>query len=165
MLIGNKNSFGIEYEIRDRFGSFIYCNFRFWLGGIPVGDWDEECVLGVLIHSAVGFIEYRGNRHFIGGDLLEPQILWNRIKEFTDTGNDEMLWIGIEGQYRMRFLLHLIADDSLETVADVVVVDRADRMQRLLWCRLDDNIVNELILEKETVDDVVAKFIECAAKV
>lgn len=163
MLIGNKNSFGIEYEIRDRFGNFVYCNFRFWLGGIPVGNWDEECVLGVLIHSAAGFIAYRGNRHFIGGDLLEPQILWNRIKEFTDTGNDAMLWIGIEGQYRMRFLLHLIADDPLEKVAHVVVVDRADGMQRLLWCRFDDNIVSELILEKETVDDVVAKFIECAA--
>lgn len=162
MLIGDKSLFCIECDVCDRFAGFVYCNFRFWLGGAPVGNWDEECVLGVLIQSADVFLKYQGNRHLAVADTVKSSMLWDHISEFTESGCADALSIGIEAHYRQRFLLHTIADDSVATMAHVVVVERADMVQRLLWCKHDDKIVNELLLEKGTVDGVIAKFLAWA---
>lgn len=33
-----------------------------------IGDWDEEVVLGVLIHSATVFLAFKADRHFSNED-------------------------------------------------------------------------------------------------
>jgi hypothetical protein len=162
MLINDKSIFSIECEVRHKSDDFVFCNFRFWIAGNPIGDWSQEVVLGVLIHSAKVFMLYQGNRHLEQADRLSAELLWRHIDRFTHSDDPEDLKIGLEERYRPRFLIHDIADDSVATVCEVVVVDRADGIQRLLWKFRDSDNIQEATLPKLTVDNTVFNFIDWA---
>lgn len=162
MLINDKSTFSIECEVRHRSDDFIFCNFRFWIAGNTIGDWSQEAVLGVLVHSANVFMLYRGNRHLEQADHLSTELLWRHIDRFTNSDDPEDLQIGLAERYRPRFLIHDIADDSVATVCEVIVVERADGTQRLLWKFRDSNNIHEATLPKLTVDYTVFDFIRWA---
>ena len=162
MLIGEKSIFAIECKVRRSFENFIYCNFRFWIVGEPIGDWDEEVVLGVLMHSAKIFMLYQGDRHLEQADNMSTELLWRHITRFTHSDDLEDMLIGLDGHYRPRFLLHDIADDSVAKVCDVAVVERADGVQLLLWKSRGSKDIHEAILPELTVDKTVGNFLRWA---
>ena len=162
MLIGEQSVFAIEWEVVDKFDEFVYGHFRFWIAGEPLGNWDGEAVLGVLIHSAIVFLKFKGDRHVSGSDSLGADELWTHIDYFSHSDDAEALNVALAGNYRVRFLLHELADDSVGTVCKIFLVDRMDGAQRILWRRSDSNQICEVTCPKTVVDEVVASFIEKA---
>lgn len=162
MLIGDKSMFAIECEVRDKFDSFVYCNFRIWIADGPIGNWDEEVVLGVVMYAAKVFAADRGNRHLNLADCMSAEELWRHIDRFANADDPSDLRMGLEERYRSRFFLHDIADDSLATVAEVMVVERTDGVQRLLWKTRDGSHVHEIAIPKLTVDQVISEFLDWA---
>ncbi len=162
MLAGEKSTFAVECEIRDVSDSFIYCNFRFWIAGESIGDWDEDLVLGVLMHSADVFMLYQGDRCLDILSSMSAEQLWQHIEKVTTSDNSEDLRLSLEGRYRQRYLLHDIAVDSVATICKVIIVDRDDGMQRLLWKNNGDNNIQEMTLPKLTIDRAVGDFLRWA---
>lgn len=162
MLSGDKSTFAIECEVRDEIDSFVYCNFRFWVAGKPIGDWNEEAVLGVLMHSANVFMLYQGDRCLNIPNNMNAEQLWQHIDKVANSDDPDDLRISLEGRYRQRYLLHEISDDSVATVCEVFVVDRGDGMQRLLWKNKGDNNIQEMTLPKLTIDNTVSDFLRWA---
>lgn len=165
MLIGEKLKFAIECEIRNSFNNFVYCNFRFWIAGNAIGDWSEEAVLGVLINSAKVFLLFQGDRHLEVSDSMSTKELWHHIARYSNSDDPNDLRIGLKERYRPRFLLHDIADDSIAKVCEMVVVERADGIQRLLWKNRSSNDIQETTLPPRTVDKTVADFLQWAEMV
>ncbi|MES2758215.1 MAG: hypothetical protein V4693_12650 [Pseudomonadota bacterium] len=128
----------------------------------PIGDWNQEVVLGVLVYSAKVFMLYQGNRHLEQADRLSAELLWRHIDRFTHSDDPEDLKIGLEGRYRPRFLIHDIADDSVASAYEVVVVERADGCQRLLWKSRGGDVIQEIDLPKLTVDTTISSFLRWA---
>ena len=159
MLIGDKSAFAIECEIRDRSDSFTYCNFRFWIAGAPIGDWDEQTVLGVLVHSATVIMRYQSNRHLAQANSMNTGALWHHIDRFANSDDPEDQRIGLEERYRQRFLLHELADDSVGRKFEVIIVDCADGTQRLLWKSRNSNVVKEIRLPELSIDKIVGDFL------
>lgn len=162
MLSGDKSTFAIECEIRDAVDSFVYCNFRFWIAGKPIGDWDEELVLGVLMNSAVVYMRYQGNRCLDIANNMNTEQLWNHIDRVVNSDDPDELHMSLECRYRQRYLLHEISDGSVATVCKVILVYRNDGMQRLLWKSKGANNIQEMTLPKLTVDKAVADFLHWA---
>ena len=162
MLAGEKSTFAIECEIRDEVDTFIYCNLRFWIAGNPIGDWNKVAVLGVVIHSAKIFMLYSGSRYLEFKKSMTADSLWFHIDRFSKSDKPAELQISLEGRYRQRFLLHEIANDSVATEYEVIVVERLDDVQRLLWKSKSENDIHELNLPSVTVDTVIANFLHWA---
>ena len=162
MLSGDKSTFAIESEIRDAIDSFVYCKFRFWVAGNPIGDWNEEVVLGVLRHSANVLMRYQGDRCLDVASNMNTEQLWQHIDRIANSDDPDDLHISLEGRYRQRYLLHEISYESVGKVCKIIVVDRNDGYQRLLWKCNGDNEIQELTLPKLTVDNVVNEFLDWA---
>lgn len=158
-LVGDKSIFAIECEVCDVIDTFVYCNFRFWVAGEPLGDWNMEVVLGVLMHSAEVFMRYKGNRYLELANSNNTEMIWKHINNVANSDDPEDLRISLEGGYRSRFLLHEIADDSVATVCKIIIVEQTDGVQRLLWQYKGSNDIQELILPKLTVDNAVTGFL------
>src|SRR5262245_60508085 len=146
MLLGDQSTFAIECEIRDIVDGFIYCNFRFWIQGNPIGDWNKEAVLGVLIHSANIIMEYQGNRYIVQVDTVDPNALWGYIDRISHSDDPDEMEMALEEHYGPRFLLHQLADDSVATVCKVIIVEHSNGIQRLLWKKIDSSDIQEIIL-------------------
>lgn len=159
MQAGDKSTFAIECKIRDAIDSFVYCNFRFWIAGEPIGDWDEAAVLGVLMHSADVYMRYQGNRCLDIANNMNTEQLWNHIDRVVKSDAPDDLYLSLEGRYRQRYLLHEIADDSVATVCKVIVVERSDGAQRLLWKSNGSTNIQEILLPKLTVDKTAGDFL------
>lgn len=162
MLTGDKSTFAIECEMCAASDSFVYCSFRCWIADEPIGDWDEEVALGVLIHSATVIMRYQNKRHLAQADSLTAEALWRNIDQFVNSENPVDLRVGLEGRYRQRFLLHQLADDSVATVCEVIVAERTNGLQRLLWKCIDSNEIREITLPELSIDRTIAKFLQWA---
>ena len=79
ILVGDKSTFAIECELRATIDTFYYCNFRFWIAGEPIGDWEEQSVLGVLMHSSDVFMRFQGARQSEVGNSMSSELLWQHI--------------------------------------------------------------------------------------
>jgi hypothetical protein len=132
---------------------------RFWIAGESIGDWNEEATLGVLLHSASVIMRYKNCRHLHQADTMGTEELWRHVERFAYSDDADDLQIGVEERYRQRFLIHELADDSIASVCKVILVERADGIQRLLWQTGGSVEIHELILPKLTVDHAIRDFI------
>lgn len=162
MLFGDKSTFAVECEVRETIDTFVYCNFRFWIVGEAIGDWQEDVVLGTLIHSADVFLLYQGDRGLDMAEGMSAQLLWQHINKVATSDDANNLRLSLEGRYRQRYLLHEIAPDSVATVCEVVVVERKDGLQRLLWKIRGGKDLQEMTLPSLTVDRAVGDFCKWA---
>ena len=152
----------MECDICGKAEGFIFCHFRFWIMDSPIGDWAEESVLGVLAHSAGVISKYQGNRHLPQADNLSAIDLWEHVTKICDSDDPMDLHISLEGRYHQKFLLHELADDAVATVCEVIVIERSDGIQLLLWKNRGEQHVNEIDLPKLTVDNAISTFIDWA---
>ena len=159
MLIGEKSTFGIEWAAGSSFGGFNYGHFRFWIENEPIGAWDEEVVLGVLLQSAAVFLRFKGKRYLRQADYMTSVELWNYVDRYCNSDNPEEMQVALAGSYRARFLMHEISDDSVSTVCKAVLVEEITGAQRLLWKNNESKNVHEKKYTKLTVDGVIEGFI------
>lgn len=162
MLIGEKSNFAVEWDIVSTFEGFVYAHFRFWIAGEPIGDWNEEVVLGVLIHSAKAFLMFKGERHLPETDGMNSEELWSHIEHYCNSDDPFEMNTAIAGNYRLRFLVHEIADDSVAPLCSIIVVDQINGTQRLVWKRAGSTRIHEAKFSKLLVDEVIADFVRSA---
>lgn len=164
MIFGKVERFGIECQLQERIGSFQICNFRFWLGGFQLGNWNEESVLGVIVHSMQIFLRCRGNRHEEIADRLQAEELFERLYESAYDEDSEKWGVAVERQYRQRLHLEELGADSTGRDYCILMVEKANREQRVIWKKRNSSELHELTLPPLTVDQVVDEFIEWAEK-
>jgi hypothetical protein len=162
MIIGEKSCFAVEWDVVSTFDNFVYGHFRFWIEGEPIGDWNEEAVLGVLIHSATVFLKFKGKRHLAAAECMNSEQLWCYVDRYSHSDDPVEMKIALEGNYRARFLVHEIADDSVATVCKIILVDQMNGDQRLLWKYNGSASVREIRCSKLVVDGVIEEFIRRA---
>lgn len=159
MLIGTQSRFAVEYEIVSRSGAFVYVRFRFWIGGYAVGDWDETCTLGVLVHSAIVFLQFAGDRSLVASCGTSSKEMWDYVKQVCSSDNPVLLQLSIEGRFRQRYFLHELSDDSVGQRFQVMLFN-IDGVERILWQpRADESKLHEVNVAVGTVDNVVNNFV------
>lgn len=121
MLFGDTAEFAIECEVVEQVEAFVYCRFRLWLAGKPIGDFEHESVLGTIAFSVQSFLRYRGRRqlppNLPGATDLE------RLTALTQSDDPETMQVALDLGARNRFALHEVADDAVGMSADVYVID------------------------------------------
>ena len=162
MFFGSKTKFGIECEIRHTAADFVFCGFRFWVGGEPVGDWNEDCVLGVLLHSAEIFNKYAGKRLIeeVVQDLDADEIM-SEIEMRTNGVDPTQIQKAVHERYRQRYLLHEVADDSVGKEYCVAVID-ANVGQRIVYKKRGGDSAQEVRVADHEVDESITAFINWA---
>jgi hypothetical protein len=121
MLFGEMTEFAIECEVVDQVEPFIYCRFRFWLAGRPIGDYLHENVLGTLVFCAQSFLRYRGQRRLPSNVPGETE--FERLTALTQSDNPVTMQMALRMGARSRFALHEVADDAVGSMADLYVID------------------------------------------
>ena len=76
IVFGDQQSFAIEIGAVETYAtaSGIFVQFRFWVGGVPIGDWDDRISLSASVHYATVVVEYarlRFERSFEGVPAVE----------------------------------------------------------------------------------------------
>jgi Immunity protein 42 len=159
MRIGDQSTFAIEYELINQVDTFTYCRFRFWIDGHDIGDWNEVCVLGVLLHSASIFMRYKGNRSVKIPAGTSAEDVWDYIASTCLSDDPVLMHLAIEQHLRQKHFLHELADETVASHYLVLVVDDGD-YQRLIWrSRAAKSLLFDKRVASGTVDKVVAKFI------
>jgi hypothetical protein len=67
MIVGNRQRFAIDAEPEDPVDGWIFGRFRFWLGGVPVGNWDDAADL-------LGCVKWLEDFTSKPRDRLEPKV-------------------------------------------------------------------------------------------
>jgi hypothetical protein len=81
MLFGHMGTFAIEIgEVNNIQGS-IYCQFRFWINGTAVGDWEDRIPLLASVLYTREFCGYSKQRIDLRFQLMEAQDI---VKEVYD---------------------------------------------------------------------------------
>lgn len=62
MLFGQKDRFGIEIGEVELLQGALYCQFRFWICGTPIGDWEDRIPLQASIEHMRVFCSHSANR-------------------------------------------------------------------------------------------------------
>jgi len=160
MLFGKKLKFCIECEVTNSVEHFTFCQFRFWISGQPVGNWNEEVVLESIIYCVEIFLKFRGLRYLTLADDTSSEQLWNHITTYTYSNEPDIMLFGLKNNYRARFLLHEVSVNSIQNYYEVIMAETNGGKQRLLWKLRSESIINEFIFAKFTVDDALEKFID-----
>jgi Immunity protein 42 len=161
MMVGVQSEFAIEYELLDRADTFVYGRFRFWIGGLAVGDWDEICTMGALLHSASVFLKFAGERRITAAGASSRE-MWDYITQVSISDNPTLLHLAIEGRFRQRYLLSEVSDDSVGLHYQILVID-IDNHQKIMWQPLaESNHLREIDVASGTVDSVLSTFVNLA---
>lgn len=175
MLFGDKNFFAIEAVVSDEIISgYIYCKFRFWARNIPVGNFEEiEKLLLIVSNLQLYLKDSVNNRQEVALDDLSSvevfDLLFNSVF-ITIPKNTRIMDTKIEprkepqfDKIRQRFILDDIGGDSFMDYFNIVMFDKSDGYQRLIWRNLDEEeIIQEVLLLPNTFESVSKNFLDWA---
>lgn len=162
MLIGKISNFAIEWVITNTYDNFDYGHFRFWIDGEPIGVWEEEVVIGVLVCSALVFSKFKGMRYLPSSDCMSSVELWEHIMSYSNSNHPDEMKTALDRNYRARFLMHEIGDDPVSSICRILLIEDSVGMQHLLWKFNNSTDVRELVCGKLEVDKIIEEFIEKA---
>ena len=174
-LFGTTSTFGIECEITFRQDeSWTYGHIRMWADANPIGDYEDSTYLRACLNWLTNFHSYANVR-------CEPS-LDNKSKEevfrllfdscmltipegvgFLEFVPEESEELGAARlaypQARERFHLDDVGMSSFYDKWNVILVEKSDRVQRLIWRNLKDMQIHEALLPPGRFEDVAAQFI------
>jgi len=159
MLEGNKDRFAIEAQPEEYPKGWILGRFRFWIGGEPVGNWDDWADLKGCVHWLRNFVEVPRNRVEPRLDSLEaagvfklvydPVYVWG-----AGTADPEVEPIPDASD---RFHLSHLGMSSFERF-DIVLIKTPSGNERCLWRSTDDPRIREVRFEPGEMERVAKEF-------
>jgi hypothetical protein len=158
ILVGQPERFAIEAEPELPAGDWIYGRFRFWLGGLPVGNWEDSADLK-------GCVSWLREFATVLRDRYEPR-LWNLApaEVFGLVFDPVMGPTGIANPAKQpiphafsRFHISHLGMSSFDKF-DLVLLKDEEGAERCLWRNAEAPGIHECRLSRNEMEDVAEKF-------
>ena len=158
ILVGNPERFAIETELEPPSGDWIYGRFRFWLGGIPVGNWEDATDLKGCVSWLRDFARNPRDRH-------EPR-LWHLLPGdvFRLAFDPAIESGGIADPAKQpiphafsRFHISHLGMSSFDRF-DLILIKDEHGSERCLWRYAEAPEIHECILSKNEMEGVAEDF-------
>lgn len=178
MLFGDISTFAIECEVTDRVDErWSFGHFRMWSAGQSIGDYGDSADLRGCLNWLVDSVSGAGARREPSLDdrskdeifrlVYDPfMVTFPEGVQFRDyeqpEETDEM--VTARSAYpdaRNRFHIDHVGMSSFSNWS-VILIERGDGAQRLLWRRIRDSEIGECVLGPNCFEAVASEFIEWA---
>lgn len=155
MICGNKQLFAIECNIAESSRGWVFGRFRFWLGGIAVGNWEDSvdlkgCAAWLRHFSRQQPIRREPKLFEIPSDALFRKI-WDPVFALSEETNED------PSQLQARFHVSYIGMTAFDRVDMVVVGDDTGR-ERCVWRTVEDPVLREIVIEAGGMERVAEDF-------
>ncbi len=133
MIFGNPETFAVEIGELMNFPGFpgTYIQFRFWVGNVPIGDWNDRISLRASTESAFRICEAELERNNNPFDQAETAELFKSIYEAyfsCDYINDPVSWRSLSAFYH----LDQIGMGAIEDKFGLILVTTKIGMERVI---------------------------------
>lgn len=147
MVVGKKDQFAIEYEIKDTVDKWILGRFRLWIKGESLGDWEDDSVdlkgcfnwLPTLIDKKVTSIE-------AGAEGLSGEQVMSKI---FDSFYSEKVVVTIKDSF-FRFHINHIGMSSFDHFDAILLEEAKD--YRFVWRNKSKKIFDKRVSKKDVVE-------------
>jgi hypothetical protein len=159
VLFGKTSLFAVECEVKAvTADGWILGGFRFWIDGIPVGDWDDLADLKGIASWMCDFAYNYVNRREPLLEGLSKEIIFRFLYESVIDGppQSESQLFPLEDVYS-RFHISHLGMSSFDKVGMLLVENLSG--QRVLW-RFSDNEIQEKLLPSNEMQRVSKEFCE-----
>lgn len=160
MIVGNRERFAIEAEVKLRVGVWVLGSFRFWLGGRAIGDWTDAADLKGCVAWLRDFAERPRDRFDAGLANLEAgeifKLVYDPVMGPGGIANPEEQPIPYSFS---RFHISYLGMSSFDRIDMVLLKDR-NGAERCLWREAGSEQVSECRLWRNEMESVAAKFCE-----
>jgi len=147
MLFGSSDNFAIEAESLEVYGKWTYGKLRFWVNGIPIGDFDDTSDLAASARWGRTFLMASPRRtraeldHMTAQEVYE--LLYGRFVEPVHTLSPKS-WPGPWD--REPYVLDEVGESAVRDKFAVVVVRKGDGSDRVLVDCFDEKRLLETIV-------------------
>ena len=158
MIAGDRDRFAIEAEPEEPIDGWVLGRFRFWLGGVAVGDWEDAADLRGCSHWLADFATRHVDRfdarleHLPPADLM--RILHDDVMCAPIPSRNEA--DAIASAYE-RFHISHLGMSSFNAV-DLVLVATSDGSERCVWRNARDGSIGEARFARGEMATVAAAF-------
>lgn len=157
MIAGDRNRFAIECELAEQTDRWLLGRFRFWLCGVPVGNWEDQADLRGCVRWLLEFANVPRNR-------FEPSLASADAEEVFRRVYDPVIGLdgagaSVENAYA-RFHISHLGMSSFDQCDLLLVVDESGG-ERCLWRQAGSVSIQECRLRPQEMARVAKAF--CAA--
>ncbi len=160
-----QDSFAIEIgESEVLADGWFYCQFRYWLGGWPVGDWSDRIRLDTSIKYMSEFCGHMDERRRPDLAHLDAESIFDLLhsqyfKADLATCNEDIRSL------RDRFHLEDIGGSAVIDRYAIIVAATTVDTSRLVWKRWKDSKLSEITLPTGNVEAAGYQYIDWGQKV
>lgn len=173
-IFGDKYSFAIESQVSRVLDERVYIHFQVWVGGKPIGDYEDEIMLYSCISYLSDFLKFTGNRYEPDLDKKSKkevfQIIFDSVVYTLPAGKT---WNEIFANYnpsnedtqppyediQRRFHLDSFGMSSFSDKFNLILVETKSGKQRLIWRAISDMELHEQILEPRSFEAIANQFL------
>jgi hypothetical protein len=164
MLAGHPSSFAIEAELLELHGKWTFGKLRFWVAGVPIGDFDDTSDLATSARWGRTFLAASPRRARVDLDGLAAadvyELLYGQfvvdITRPRDVARPKArpprVWD------RDPYLLDDVGESALRDKYAIVVVRRGDGQDRLIVNAFREESLTEVLLPEAACDTTVATY-------
>ncbi|MGH7439147.1 MAG: Imm42 family immunity protein [Polyangiaceae bacterium] len=156
--VGIPERFGIEAEVTEVSGTWIFGHFRFRLCGKSIGDWDDTTDLGGCVRWLKDFAENPRERFEPSLIGLSAADVFRRVYDPVMARTASRSPPPIRGAYA-RFHVSHLGMSSFERF-DVLLIKDARGGERCLWRSANDAEIFECRLWRNEMETVASEFCE-----
>ncbi len=158
MLVGDKARFAIEALAEEFPEGWVLGRFRFWLGGHPLGDWEDSVDLRGCVRWLRDFERTPRDRFDPGLEGLDASSVFGLVWEpvFGSEAIANPAEQPVHDAFA-RFHIGHLGMSSFDSF-DVLLVKSLRGEERILWRRADESKIRELLLDAEEMEDVARRF-------
>jgi hypothetical protein len=159
MLFGDKDTFAIEAEMLEIYDKWTYGRLRFWIGGRPVGDFEDTSDLAGSARWGRTFLAASPRRTRPDLDQTSCEgvyaTLHGRFVQPSSAAADK----GWPGPWeREPFLLDEVGESALRDKFSIIAVRRGDGSERIVVSSFDDECVWEVAVAPGACDRTIESY-------
>jgi len=161
MFFGSPDNFGIEIGELITYPDFpgTYIQFRFWIGNVAIGDWNDRISLIASIKSAFEVCEAEKERRLTPFDNIQTTELFKAVYEayFSwDYTNDPVTWRNLSAIYH----LDRIGMGAIEDKYGLILVATQEGKERVVVKDLkQDQFVADVSITLGFIESTLGDYI------
>lgn len=169
MIVGLQKDFAIEWELVKDLRSQIF--LRFWINGIPVGDYENQTILHMLCENLRYFLGLKTKRDEYPTKGESKDILFYDVWELlygkgTLQSDLDKKFSNYDFYQKVTLIrdLYILGEVSTPTFMDSMVLmffyDSKLNVDRLIWRYNQETTIYDASLKRGLVYEVIERFLE-----
>jgi len=166
MIFGEGHPFAIEIGDQETYPGSpgIYVQFRFWINGTPIGDWDDRIPLVASVEYASEICDTESRRQYATFAPSTPDEVFQATYDafFSYDYTKEPI---VDPNLRDTFHLDGIGMGAVQDKYGLVLVNSSDGRERLIAKDLkQDCFIADVAVPLGSVETVLKEFVEWGRK-